>query len=403
MRGLEEERMATAPILIDSPAGRKPPVSLQFNWIKADFESAAPEQMPLPLPIIDSEVMLPGDDRAFLLQTENGSQLVISGFGLFAGRKSERVVIRQSGSVCAQVPLMRLQEIVIASKGISLSSDLIESACERGIRVSFLNQGGKPFALLTSPMLTATVATRRAQFAAAENGRGADFCRWIVAGKLRNQEKLLRYFSRTREGKAGETLMNAAASLRKIRRSAISLSVAALEDLRPQLLGLEGAGARIYWNAMASGLNAVYGFPGRDPDGSDPVNASLNLGYGILLSHVWGAVMNAGLEPFAGFLHTDRSGKPSLALDLMEELRQPIVDRPIFAWLYKGGKPVANGGLLCPDTREEVVARVLRRLTAQERYRGKDHELRSIVQQQARLAAVAFRGERVYRPFSFQW
>lgn len=395
--------MATAAIIVGSPAGRKLPVSLQYNWITAEFESAAPEQIPLPLLIADSEVILPGDDRAFLLQTENGSHLVISGFGLFAGRKSERVIIRQSGSVCAQVPLMRLQEIVIASKGISLSADLIESACARGIRISFLNQGGKPFALLTSPMLTATVATRRAQFAAAENGRGAELCRWIVAGKLRNQEKLMRYFSRTRQGEAGEALMNAAAALRKIRRSAIALPPAGLEDLRPQLLGLEGAGARIYWNAMALILNPVHGFPGRDPDGCDPVNASLNLGYGILLSHVWGAAMNAGLEPFAGFLHTDRSGKPSLALDLMEELRQPIVDRPIFAWLYKGGKPAVSGGLLDSDSREEVVSRVLGRLSAQERYRGKDHELRSIVQQQARLAAVALRGQRLYRPFSFQW
>jgi len=47
--------------------------------------------------------------------------------------------------------------------------------------------------------------------------------------------------------------------------------------------------------------------------------------------------MNAGLEPFAGFLHVDRSGKPSLVLDLMEEFRQPVVDRAIFSWLNKGG------------------------------------------------------------------
>ena len=46
--------------------------------------------------------------------------------------------------------------------------------------------------------------------------------------------------------------------------------------------------------------------------------------------------MNAGLEPFAGFLHVDRSGKPSLVLDLMEEFRQPVVDRAILSWLNKG-------------------------------------------------------------------
>jgi CRISP-associated protein Cas1 len=395
--------MAT-PMVLDSVIGdRKPAASVQYNWITEDYEPMFPEQILLPFVVPDPDTILPGDDRAFLLQTENGAQLVVSGFGLFAGRKSERVVIRQGGAVCAQVPLMRLQEIIIASKGISLSTDLIESACVRGIRISFLSRSGKPFALLTSPMLTATVATRRAQFAAGENGRGTEFCRWVVAGKLRNQEKLIRYFARTREGPAAEGLASTAGSLRKIRRAALELPVVALEEFRLRLFGLEGSGARIYWKALASLLDSSLGFPGRDPDGSDPVNAALNLGYGILLSHVWGAVMNAGLEPFAGFLHTDRSGKPSLGLDLMEELRQPIVDRAIFGWLYKGGKPILAGNLLSSDSREQVATRVLRRLATQERYRGKDYEVRSIVQSQARLAAGAFRGERVYRPFSFQW
>jgi len=395
--------MATAAVPNTHFADRKPPACLQYNWITADYEAASPEQILLPMLTADPDLLLPGDERAFLLQTENGSQLVISGFGLFAGRKSERVVVKQGGTICAQVPLMRLQEIIIASRGISLSADLIESACVRGIRICFLGRSGKPFALLTSPMLTATVATRRAQFAAVENGQGAEFCRWVVAGKLRNQEKLLRYFARTREGEAAGALIAAAASLRKIRRSALVLPGTSLDRLCPGLLGLEGSGARIYWNALSQLTDPVVAFAGRDPAGNDAVNAALNLGYGILLSHVWGAVMNAGLEPFAGFLHTDRSGKPSLALDLMEELRQPVVDRPIFAWLYKGGKPRVAEGLLDAESREEVAARVLHRLTARERYRGKDYELRSIVQSQARLAAAAFRGKRVYRPFLFQW
>jgi CRISP-associated protein Cas1 len=395
--------MATAAAIHPIFVSKKPPASVQYNWITNSYEYPQPEQILIPLSMPDPEVVLPGDDRAVLLATENGSQLMISGFGLFVGRKSERVVVKQNGAICAQVPMMRLQEIVIASKGISLSADLIESACARGIRIAFLSRNGRPFGLLTSPMLTATVATRKAQFAAESNGRGAEFCRWIVAGKLRNQEKLLRYFARTRNEEDAHTLKQAADSLRRNRHSAAKLSPSQLDQLRPTLLGLEGSGARLYWKALSALVDPVLGFPGRDPSGLDSVNAALNLGYGILLSHVWGAVMNAGLEPFAGFLHTDRSGKPSLALDLMEELRQPIVDRAIFAWLYKGGKPVVRDGLLDADSHEEVVVRVLRRLTAQERYRGKDYEVRSIVQSQARLAASAFRSERNYRPFLFQW
>jgi CRISPR-associated protein Cas1 len=90
-------------------------------------------------------------------------------------------------------------------------------------------------------------------------------------------------------------------------------------------------------------------------------------------------------------------------LDLVEEFRQPVVDRALFTWLNKGGRLNLAKGLLDNGSREEVAARVLTRLTATEQHRGKRHEVRSIVQMQARLAAGAFRGLRNYRPFAFQW
>ena len=145
-------------------------------------------------------------------------------------------------------------------------------------------------------------------------------------------------------------------------------------------------------------------FEGRRHRGAtDAVNASLNYGYGILYAHVWGATMNAGLEPFAGFMHVDRSGKPSMVLDLVEEFRQPVVDRAVLGWFNKGGKARLVGGLLDAETREEVAGRVLLRLIATEVHRGKSHQVRSIIQMQARLAAGAVRGLRKYRPFAFKW
>jgi CRISPR-associated protein Cas1 len=384
------------------PIPRKPPVAAQYNWITSSFD-VTPEQIDLPLPTPE-DILLPKDNTVTLLATENGSQFFISGFGLFVGKKSERVVVRKDKSVCAQVPLMRLQEIIIASRGISFSSDLLEELCERGIRVAFLTSSGKPFALVTSPMLTATVETRRAQMEASNNERGADLCRWIVAGKLHNQEKLLRYFAKSREGERRTSLENAAGALRKLRRAALAVEGSAPGAVRAELMGLEGTGGRMYWKEIGNMLPDGLGFAGRSHQGAtDAVNAAINYGYGILTSHVWGAVMNAGLEPFAGFLHVDRSGKPSLVLDLVEEFRQPVVDRAIFSWLNKGGQLTMVKGLLDGASRESVASRVLMRLTATEQHRGKHHQIRSIIQMQARLAASAVRGLRSYRSFSFKW
>src|SRR5581483_7369441 len=161
---------------------RKPPASEQFNWITNSFE-VSPEQLELPIPPTDDAV-LPQDKTVTLLATENGTQLLVSGFGLYIGKKGERVVVKQNGSTCAQVPFMRLQEIIITSRGVSFSSDLLEELCSRGIRMGCLTGSGKPLALITSPMLTATVETRRQQLIAFGTERGAELCRWIVAGKL---------------------------------------------------------------------------------------------------------------------------------------------------------------------------------------------------------------------------
>jgi len=381
---------------------RKSPASAQWNWVTGELD-IEPAQLELALPPVD-ELVLPEDGTVTLLATENGAQLLISGFGLFLGKKSERVVVRQGKEVCAQVPLMRLQEVIVASRGVSLSSDLVEELCGRGIRLGFLSSNGQPVALVTSPLLTATVETRRAQLAAYENELGADLCRWVVAGKIRNQEKLLRYFGKSREGERRRRLEEAAATLRKSRRQALALEGVMPEVVRGPLLGLEGTAGRIYWEEIGAVLPDETGFEGRRHRGaSDGVNAALNYGYGILYSHVWGAVMNAGLEPFAGLLHTDRSGKPSLVLDLAEEFRQPVVDRAVLTWLNKGGTLKMAGGMLDGPSKEAVAERVMRRLQAEEPYRGKTHQVRSIVQMQARAAAAALRGLGRYRPFAFRW
>jgi CRISPR-associated protein Cas1 len=381
---------------------RKPPASEQYNWISERYDIAL-DQLELELAVPDDAV-LPHDNTVTLLATENGAQLLVAGFGLYVGKKGERIVVRKGGKVCAQVPFMRAQEVIIASRGVSFSSDLLEELCVRGIRVACMSSSGRPIALITSPLLTATVETRRRQLAAIDNERGAEFCRWIVAGKLRNQEKLLRYFGKSRDGKRGEDLEATAGVLRKLRRDALAVDGASAAAVRPTLMGLEGSGGRLYWQRIGDMLPDELGFEGRRHQGpGDAVNAALNYGYGILYMHVWGAVMNAGLEPFAGFMHVDRSGKPSMVLDLVEEFRQPVVDRAILTWLNKGGRLVLAKGVLDGESKESVAARVLMRMNATERHRGKNHEVRSIIQMQARLAASALRGLKDYRPFAFQW
>ncbi|MEW6571778.1 MAG: CRISPR-associated endonuclease Cas1 [Nitrospirota bacterium] len=138
-------------------------------------------------------------------------------------------------------------------------------------------------------------------------------------------------------------------------------------------------------------------FFGRQTRGAiDPVNSLLNYGYGILYSTVWGALVNAGLEPFAGFLHVDRPGKPSLVLDLIEEFRQPVVDRVVIAHVNLGQDIKITDGLLDADTRKIIGEKVLGRLESIETYKGKKYQIHSIIQMQARNLASFLRGQQDY-------
>lgn len=306
-----------------------------------------------------------------------------------------------------EVPLFRVHDIVIASRGVSLSTDLIEACCERGIRISLLTPSGRPYAQLSSPMLGATVHTRREQMAAYLDARGLAFARAIVRGKLRNQANLLKYFGKYQKAADPGTFTALQAAVRglvKLRAEAKRTRGAHVDDARPVLMGLEGAAARLYWNGVRALLPENVTFDAREHRGAgDPVNAALNYGYGILYTQVWGAIVNAGLEPFAGFLHVDRPGKPSLVLDLVEEFRQPLVDRAVIALFTKGASVAMREGLLDDASRRAVASAVVERLEAEVMLRGRRHRMKSVIQAQARRVAACVRGEGMYRPFAFKW
>jgi CRISPR-associated protein Cas1 len=221
-----------------------------------------------------------------------------------------------------ELPLFRINEIIVSGGAASISTDLIEECCERGIRLALLSPGGRPFAMISSPMLTATVLTRREQMAAYGDRRGLEFAKAVVRGKLGNQAALLKYFGKylkTADAPAFEQLSAAVRGIEARRRELDAVAGERVDDARGVLMAIEGGAGRHYWSGVRTLLLGHVGFDSREHRGApDPVNSALNYGYGILYTQVWGALMNAGLEPFAGFLHVDRPGKPSLVLDLID-------------------------------------------------------------------------------------
>jgi len=179
-----------------------------------------------------------------------------------------------------------------------------------------------------------------------------------------------------------------------------------IEDIREQILSVEGRAAQHYWRAIGQIIPAELAWPGRETRGAtDPFNSALNYGYGILYFQVEHALTLAGLDPYGGFLHADRPGKPSLVLDLIEEFRQTVIDRTIIGLVNKRVPLEQNEEhLLTEETRRKLSDKVRERLESSELYEKKRQALRFILQSQARHLALSLRGEReCYEPFVSGW
>jgi len=345
---------------------------------------------------------------------DDGAVLVVDTYGAMLGKHSERLRVRLNKQTVREAPLVHLRQVLLTSKGILVSTDALRECAERGIPVHLISAHGELAASLTTPVGNATVATRRQQLLAYLDERGAHYARQVVAGKLRNQAALLKYANKYRKATARdayETIRDAALEIDQL-----ALDAAGLEDrdgtspdldgLRPRLLNLEGRGGHRYWQAVAVLLKPrLPEWPGREHrDTTEPFNAALNYGYAILGAQVHDALLAAGLDPAAGFLHTDRAGKRSLVYDLIEEFRQAAVDRALLALLNRGGTLVMEGGLLDRASKQRVAAAVLARLASAEPYEGKRHSLRAIIWRQAQHLATFLRRERpAYAPFVARW
>ncbi|MBT9173025.1 MAG: CRISPR-associated endonuclease Cas1 1 [Syntrophomonadaceae bacterium] len=333
--------------------------------------------------------------------------LVINNYGTFLGKTSERLVVKEGGKVVQEVPFFDLAQITITTGGASLSSDVIRMCMEHGVQINFLSSTGQPYAKISSPQLTATVQTRREQLMAYFDQRGIILAKAFVSGKIKNQVNTLKYFAKHRKEakkESYEQVMSAAAKMTGILQELETYQGQNIDEVRGQYLSVEGRASAIYWQQVASILEGKVEFPGREHRGAeDPFNSMLNYGYGILYAQLWSAILLAGLEPFAGFMHVDRPGKPSLVLDLIEEFRQPVVDRTVIAMFSKGYKVQLEEGKLSADTRKEFAAKILARLDSTESYDGKKHKLSTIIQRQARTIATFVRGEAKYRPFVGGW
>jgi len=343
--------------------------------------------------------------KEYRKRERENKELLVNTPGCFIGLTSKGVTVKQQGKIIYQQPVGALTHITIASKGITLSSNLIDYCLAHKITIDFFNSsGGHTGSILSNKYLESTLWNKQATCGMEKRNILAAA---IILGKLRNQLALVKYFHKyhKRHYPYLDEKFKAFTEFFHSFQATLKSKCYDKEVLITYLTGNEAQGAIYYWNYIRSLLSDDHiGFEKRVRRGAtDLVNMMLNYGYAILYNRVWQAILGAKLNPFDSIIHCRQAGKPTFVYDMVEIFRAQVVDRVVISLIQKSVPLRTEKGLLDAGTRKQVSQGVLERLNRYENYRGEELTLEDIIRRQMFEIACFIEKDVKYKPYTAKW
>ncbi|MDR2866928.1 MAG: CRISPR-associated endonuclease Cas1 [Methanomassiliicoccaceae archaeon] len=253
-----------------------------------------------------------------------GNTLYILSSDTYVSKDGENLVITQDEKERGRFPIHLMESVVLFTYS-GVSTKAMRLCSGNNVPMYFMSPGGMLVSSLCGPM-DGNVLLRRSQFRAADD---KEVCvrmsREMIRGKISNCIGLIRTFIECHPRSRMKAVLSVA--MDDLREGLSSLPAS---DELSVIRGIEGNAAKIYFRAMdhmiTDNKNDFFIHERNRRPPKDRMNALLSFAYSMLANATLSALMSAGLDPYVGFMHTDRSGKPSLALDVMEELRPVIAD-----------------------------------------------------------------------------
>ncbi len=307
--------------------------------------------------------------------------------GAYLHRDHQTLQVRIEQETKLSVPIHHLQSVAVFGS-VMVSPGAMELCAQTGVAVTFLSMTGRLVARVDAPG-SGNVLLRREQFRQADQPAAcAKLAKQCVAGKLRNARQVIQRAARETD------VPEDAARLDKATND-IANAIRALEpatDLEV-IRGHEGEAARAYFGAFSAMVRheretfAMRERTRRPP--LDPLNALLSFTYALLLHDCVAALTAVGLDPSVGFLHADRPGRPSLALDLMEEFRPLIADRLVLSLINR--RQVEPKGFQTRDGGAVEMGDVTRRAVVEAYQARKQEEVtHPVLEHTVRVAELPF-------------
>jgi CRISP-associated protein Cas1 len=328
------EQAEIPPPLVDSP--KCPGCSLVGICLPDEtLRAGAPEETPAEqLALFEAPRRKPvqREVRALVTPRSELRPLYLNTQGLRVGKSGAVLQVRDKDKLVQEARLGEICQVSLMGN-VQISTQAIQALCDAGIPICYFSMGGW-FYGITIGLNQKNVFLRRSQFRlAGQDYFARSLARRLVAGKIRNQRTLL-------QRNHIEPDRNTLSGLKEMAERA---EEAASLD---QLLGIEGNAARLYFGAFAGMIKADedqpapdfrFDFDGRNRrPPRDPVNALLSLAYSLLAKDLTVACYAVGFDPYIGYYHQPRFGRPALALDLMEPFRPLIADSAVLTAINTG-------------------------------------------------------------------
>jgi CRISPR-associated protein Cas1 len=286
--------------------------------------------------------------------------LFVTTQGSYLSKEGDTVLVRVEQETKLQIPIHTLGGIVCFGQ-VSCSPFLMEMCGKNNVNLSFMSENGKFLARVQGPV-SGNVLLRREQYHRADNVEAsASIAKAIVLAKIANCRTVLLRAARERDADAGAEALKKAADYLGLLLDQLKTAID-LEYIR----GKEGEAARVYFNVfdhliVAQKEEFFFQERSRRPP-LDNMNALLSFLYTLLVHDTVSGLEGVGLDPQVGYLHCERPGRPSLALDLMEEFRPYLADRLALSLVNrqqvkgKGFEKTESGAVMMDDaTRKEVL------------------------------------------------
>lgn len=256
---------------------------------------------------------------------DDGELLVVQKPGSQVGQRGGELLVTVQGEVVRKLPLHQVRAIYLYG-AVQVTAQAAETCLEQGIDVAYFAASGRFLGLLRGLSMSGVDARLGQARLFEEPFFRVKLARACLRAKIHNQRVML-----LRNGEVPDRVLRLMADARDATDDARSI---------PELMGCEGAAANLYFEQFASMLKGdvwKFDFMGRNRrPPRDPVNALLSLGYSILAKELAGVCHAVGLDPFLGFMHQPRYGRPALALDLMEEFRPLLADSVAISLVNRG-------------------------------------------------------------------